>query len=173
MSRGRRGAIARNGLVNHDAPPRWLHPLRAHVPGAPGSAPQRIGSRTPHRDGLGQSISSQAVPSPLRRTVSGSGRGAGHRLCGVKRHQPCGHPVCARRAGLGQGQHGALSPPAVTDPRRSVPLPFCEGHRAGARISGSDLGRVPANGARNKFDARLKDSKGKTGQIMCYINQTS
>ena len=40
--------------------------------------------------------------------------------------------------------------------------------------SSSAFGLAPlqANGARNNFSARLKFSKSRTGQIMCYINWT-
>jgi hypothetical protein len=59
------------------------------------------------------------------------------------RHAPRRDSLCARRAGRGQGQDGAVSGPESADPARPAPVPLCEGHGAGPRIFGWDLGGVP------------------------------
>ena len=51
--------------------------------------------------------------------------------------------LCARRAGRGQRQYGAVSGDGPADSARPASLPLCEGHGPGPCVSGWDLGRVP------------------------------
>lgn len=51
--------------------------------------------------------------------------------------------MCARRARGGQGQYGALWGPESAAAPRPAPVSLCEGHRAGACVSGCEPGGVP------------------------------
>jgi transposase len=88
-------------------------------------------------------LSGHAVSPGLQPALRGAGPRSRDRLRSVDRHEPRRDSLCARRAHRRQRQYRALSPPAVADPAGSAPLPLCEGHGPGPRISGWDAGRVP------------------------------
>ena len=118
-------------------------PLGACLPDPPGPVAQRAGAGRDHGDGGGQPVSDRAVPPAVQRPLYGAGDGTGYRLHPVGRHASRRNPVCARGAGRGQGQYGAVSGHEPADPARPTPVPLCESHGAGARLSGWDLGRGP------------------------------
>ena len=103
--------------------PRRQASVDAGAPHRAGPTARSVGAGRDSGAGGGQPVSARARSPAASYPVSGGGHGTGPRLLPRGRPAPRRDSVCARGAGRGPGEYGAVAGAAPADPAESPPVP--------------------------------------------------
>ena len=114
--------------------PRRQASVDAGAPHRAGPTARSVGAGRDSGAGGGQPVSARARSPAASYPVSGGGHGTGPRLLPRGRPAPRRDSVCARGAGRGPGEYGAVAGAAPADPAESPPRCLARSHTDGPLI---------------------------------------